>query len=169
MIKNYKGISPEIENNVFIAENAVVIGKTVIKQGASVWFGAVIRGDSEKITIGDNSNIQDNCTVHSSENHPVNIGKNVTVGHNAVVHGCTVGDNSLIGMNSTILNGAEIGKNCIVGAGALVTENKSFDDNSLIIGVPAKAVAVIDEKAAEKIRKNAEHYHILAEEYKLDF
>lgn len=166
MIKNYKNISPEIEKDVFIAENASVIGSVKIGSGCSVWFGAVIRADSDHIEIGNNTNIQDNCTVHTAFDYGVKIGNGVTVGHNAVVHGCTVGDNTLVGMNSTILNGAVIGKNSIVGAGALVTEHKEFPDNSLIIGVPAKAVAVLDDEAIAKIRQNGMEYTEFAKEYR---
>lgn len=165
MIKNYKNISPEIADDVFVAENAVVIGSVEIGKGCSVWYGAVIRADSGSIVIGENTNIQDNCTVHTAFGYSVKIGNGVTVGHNAVVHGCTVGDNTLVGMNSTILNGAVIGNNCIVGAGALVTEHKKFPDNSLIIGVPAKAVSTLDDEAVEKIRQNGIEYTEFAKEY----
>lgn len=158
MIKEFLGKTPDVKEASFIAENAVVIGDAVLKKGSSVWFCAVVRADVESITVGENSNIQDNCTIHCSAGFPVSIGDNVTIGHNAVVHGCTIGDNCLIGMNSTILNGAKIGKNCIVGAGALVAENKEFPDNSLIIGVPARAVRMIDEKTAEAIAENAGEY-----------
>lgn len=165
MIKNYKNISPEIADGVFVAENASVIGSVKIGKGCSVWYGAVIRADSDSIVIGENTNIQDNCTVHTAFDYGVKIGNGVTVGHNAVVHGCTVGDNTLIGMNSTILNGAVIGNNSIVGAGALVTEHKQFPDNSLIIGVPAKAVATLDDEAVEKIRQNGIEYTAFAKDY----
>lgn len=165
MIKNYKNISPEIADGVFVAENAAVIGNVKIGKGCSVWYGAVIRADSDSIVIGENTNIQDNCTVHTAFDYGVKIGNGVTVGHNAVVHGCTVGDNTLIGMNSTILNGAVIGNNSIVGAGALVTEHKQFPDYSLIIGVPAKAVAVLDDEAVEKIRQNGIEYTAFAKDY----
>lgn len=166
LILKYKNFVPVISNTVFVAENSTVIGSAEIKNNASVWFGAVIRGDSEPITVGENSNIQDNCTVHSSTGCPVNIGNNVTVGHNAVVHGCTIGNNCLIGMGSTVMNGAVIGNNCVVGAGALVTENKTFPDNTLIVGVPAKAVSVVDENAVKMITENAVHYVELAKEYR---
>lgn len=165
MIKNYKNISPEIADGVFVAENASVIGSVKIGKGCSVWYGAVIRADSDSIVIGENTNIQDNCTVHTAFDYGVKIGNGVTVGHNAVVHGCTVGDNTLIGMNSTILNGAVIGNNSIVGAGALVTEHKQFPDNSLIIGVPAKVVATLDDDAVEKIRQNGIEYTAFAKDY----
>lgn len=165
MIKEFNKVMPQTEKSAFIADNSMVIGDAFLAENTSVWFGAVVRADSEKITIGENSNIQDNCTIHCSKGFPVKIGSNVTVGHNAVVHGCTIGDNTLIGMNATILNGAVIGKNCVVGAGALVTENKVFPDNSLIIGVPAKAVKSIDRAAEQSISENARHYVFLAEEY----
>lgn len=166
LILKYKNFVSVISNTAFVAENSTIIGSVKIKNNASVWFGAVIRGDSEPITVGENSNIQDNCTVHSSTGCPVSIGNNVTVGHNAVVHGCTIGNNCLIGMGSTIMNGAVIGNNCVVGAGALVTENKVFSDNTLIVGVPAKAVGVVDENAVKMITENAVHYVELAKEYK---
>lgn len=167
MVYDFGGVSPNISNSAFMAESAQIIGDVTLCEGSSVWFNAVLRGDDDKITVGKNSNIQDNCTVHCDKGFPVEIGENVTVGHNAVIHGCTVGDNSLIGMNATILNGAKIGKNCIVGAGALVTENKEFPDNSLILGVPAKKVGEIDDAAAEKIKQNALHYAKTAKKYSL--
>ncbi|MCD7872983.1 MAG: gamma carbonic anhydrase family protein [Clostridiales bacterium] len=166
MIYSFKGKYPNLKNAAFVADNAVIAGETEIGEGSSVWFSAVIRADDEKIIIGKNSNIQDNCTVHCSPGYPVKIGDNVTVGHNALVHGCTVGSGCLIGMHATVMNGAVLGKNCLVGAGALVTENKKFPDNSLIMGVPAKAVAVLDEDAVKKMMQNAEHYRVKAQEYK---
>ena len=165
MIKEFMGKTPDTKDASYIAENASVIGDTVLMNGSSVWFNAVLRADVDKIIIGENSNVQDNATVHCTGGYPVVVGKNVTIGHNAVVHGCTVGDNSLIGMNATVLDGAKIGKNSIVGAGALVTEHKEFPDNSLIIGVPAKAVKTLDENAVQSILNNASHYKALAEEY----
>ncbi|MEZ3421574.1 MAG: gamma carbonic anhydrase family protein [Eubacterium sp.] len=169
MIKTFLGKMPDIKHAAFVAENAVVIGDAVLKKGSSVWFCAVVRADSEKITVGENSNVQDNCTVHCSAGYPVIIGNNVTIGHNAVVHGCTIGDNCLIGMNSTILNGAKIGKNCIVGAGALVTEHKEFPDNALVIGVPARAVKILDEKAVRLITENAKQYSEKAKMFNGEF
>ena len=166
MIKEFLGKTPDTNGASYIAENASLIGDVVLENGTSIWFNAVLRADVDKIVIGENSNVQDNCTVHCTEGYPVVIGKNVTVGHNAVVHGCTIGDNSLIGMNATVLDGAKIGKNCIVGAGALVTERKEFPDNSLIIGVPARAVKTLDENAVEANIENARHYTELAKEYK---
>lgn len=165
MILSYKGKSPNASKSAFIAENAVAAGNVTLKSGSSVWFCAVVRAEEESITVGENTNIQDNCTVHSSKGFPVKIGNNVTIGHNAVVHGCTVGDGSLIGMNATVLNGAVIGKNCLVGAGALVTENKVFPDNTLILGVPARAVGTVDKKAEGQLAENAKHYLEMAKEY----
>lgn len=165
MIISYKGIKPNVSNAAFVAENAVVAGNVTLERGSSIWFCAVVRAEEEGVTVGEGSNVQDNCTVHSSKGYPVKIGSNVTIGHNAVVHGCTVGNGSLIGMNATILNGAVIGKNCLVGAGALVTENKSFPDNTLILGVPARAVGTIDDEAARQIAENAEVYLKKAKEY----
>ena len=166
MIMEFKGKTPDSERASFIAENASVIGDVALASGTSVWFNAVLRADVDKIVIGENSNVQDNCTVHCTEGYPVVIGKNVTVGHNAVVHGCTIGDNSLIGMNATVLDGAKIGNNCIVGAGALVTEHKEFPDHSLIIGVPARAVKTLDESAVKGSIENARHYTELAKEFR---
>ena len=165
IIKEYGGKTPDVGGAAFIAENAVIIGDVTLKKGSSVWYGAVLRAEEESITVGENSNIQDNCTVHCSTGHPVVIGDNVSVGHNALLHGCTVGAGSLIGMHSTVMNGASLGKSCLVGAGALVTENKRFEDNSLIIGVPAKIKGSLDENAAARLAENAAHYRRLAEEY----
>lgn len=165
MIKSFNSKTPDIEKACFVAENAVIVGDVTLGEDSSVWYGAVVRGDDESITVGRNSNIQDNCTVHCTTNYPVKIGKNVTVGHNAVIHGCEIGDGCLIGMSATVMNGAVIGKNCLVGAGALVTENKVFPDNSLIIGVPAKAVGTISDEDAENMLKNAVHYVEKAKKY----
>ena len=165
MIRAYKNKIPHIGKDVYIADNAVIIGDAELDSGCSVWFGAVIRADDDKIIIGENTNIQDNCTLHVDKNKPVIIGKNVTVGHNAVIHGCEIGDCTLIGMNATILDGAKIGKNCVVGAGSVVTQNKTFPDNSLIIGSPARAVGVIDSESEKAILKNSVHYSEKAKEY----
>ncbi len=164
MIRSYYEKAPQVRA-AFVADNATIIGDVVLEEGSSVWFGAVVRGDDEKIIIGKNSSIQDNCTLHVDSEHSLTIGENVSVGHNAVVHGCTVGNNCIIGMNSTVLNGAKIGNNCIVGAGAVVTQNKEFPDGSLIIGVPARAVGKVDAASLEHIINNAAHYRRQSEKY----
>src|ERR1700749_1141776 len=134
------GVRPETEGDHWIAENAVVLGRVILKRNASVWFGATLRGDNDPITVGENSNVQDNSVLHTDLGSPLTIGANVTVGHQVMLHGCTIGDGSLIGIGAVVLNGAKIGKNCLVGAGALITENKAFPDGSMILGSPAKVV-----------------------------
>jgi len=130
--------APEIDASSFVADTASVIGKVSLRANTTVWFGVTIRGDNERITIGENSNVQEGTVMHTDMGYPLDIGKNVTVGHQAMLHGCTIGDGSLVGIQAVILNGARIGKGCLVGAGALVTEGKEFPDHSLIIGAPAK-------------------------------
>ena len=134
----------------------------------SIWHGAVLRGDTDSITIGNRSNVQDNCVVHCTKGYPVEIGDNVSVGHGAVVHGCRLEDNVLIGMNATVLNGAHIAKNSIVGAGAVVSEGKEFPENSLILGVPAKAVKELSSEQIKMIQDNADNYVKLSKQYKED-
>ena len=154
------GQAPELppDGNYFIADTATVIGKVRLLSSASVWFGAVLRGDNEWIEVGERSQIQDNATLHTDPGFPMTIGANSLVGHNVVLHGCTVGDNSLIGMGATVLNGVKIGKNSLVGAGALVTEGKTFPDNSLIVGAPARVIRTLDEKAVKAIAEGADIY-----------
>ncbi len=166
MVKKYNGIEPKTESAAFVAENATVIGDVELEEGTSVWYGAVLRGDEGAIKVGENSNIQDNCTVHSAPGYSVEIGKNVTVGHNAVVHGCKIGDNCMVGMAATVMNGAVIGNNSLVAAGALVTEGKVFPENSLLMGVPAKAVRTLSEEDVEGIKENAAQYVALAQQHK---
>ena len=166
MILSYNNITPDTEGAAFIAGNASVIGDVVLKKNSSVWFGAVLRGDSNIITVGEESNIQDSCVLHADEEFPLTVGKGVTVGHGAVLHGCTVGDGSLIGMGAVVLNGAVIGKGCMVGAGALLTGGKIFEEGWLILGSPAKAVRPLTPEEAEGLKKAAAHYVRLAEEYK---
>ncbi len=146
------------DGRCWIAPDANVIGKVVIGEDVGIWFGATLRGDNEPITIGARSNIQENVVVHTDPGKPVSIGEGCTIGHSAIIHGCTIGDNSLIGMGATVLNGAVIGKNCLVGANALVTEGKVFPDNSLIVGAPAKAIRLLDEAAVEGLRNSSESY-----------
>ena len=154
------GQAPELpaDGNYFIADTATVIGKVRLHNSASVWFGAVVRGDNEWIEIGERSQIQDNATLHTDPGFPMVIGSNCVIGHKVMLHGCTVGDNSLIGMGAILLNGAKIGKNSLVGAGALVTEGKSCPDNSLIVGSPARAIRTIDEKTTKMIAGGADIY-----------
>ena len=160
-----------MENNkdsIVICPGAQVFGDVELGENVSVWHGAVIRGDTDSITIGDNSNVQDNCVVHCTRGFPVVIGKNVSVGHGAVVHGCRLDDNVLIGMNATVSNGAHISKNCIVGAGAVVSEGKEFPEGSLILGVPAKVVKQLSPEQIQLIQNNADNYVKLSKQYKED-
>ena len=146
------------DGHYWIAPDAHLIGDVILGEDVGIWFGAVLRGDNEPITIGARTNIQEGTMVHVDPSFPVTIGEGCTIGHHAIVHGCTIGDNSLIGMGATILNGARIGRNCLVGANALVTEGKEFPDNSLIVGSPARVVRTLDENAASGLRKSAESY-----------
>lgn len=142
----------------WVAPDAHVIGRVTLGDEVGVWFGVVIRGDNEPIAIGARTNIQEGVMIHVDPGFPVSIGEDCTIGHHAIIHGCTIGASSLIGMGATILNGARIGSNCLVGANALVTERKEFPDNSLIVGAPAKAIRTLDAAAAAAIRSSAEHY-----------
>lgn len=142
----------------WVAPDASIVGDVVLEEEASVWFGAVLRGDNETITLGSGSNVQDGCVMHTDIGYPLTIGSNCTVGHNAILHGCIVKDNSLIGMGATILNGAVIGSNCIIGANALIAEGKKIPDNSLVVGVPGKAVKVLEASVADDILKSAQGY-----------
>lgn len=148
---------PEDER-YWVAPDAHVIGKVILGRDVGIWFGSVLRGDNEPITIGDGTNIQEGTMIHVDAGYPVTIGAGCTIGHHAIIHGCTIGDNSLIGMGATILNGVKIGNNCLVGANALVTEGKEFPDNSLIVGAPARAIRQLDENAANGLRLSAAHY-----------
>ena len=149
---------PRVAPDAWVAESATVVGRVELGAGANIWYGAVLRGDNEWITIGERTNIQDGSVLHTDMGWPLTLGADVTVGHQAMLHGCTVGDNSLIGIQAVVMNGAKIGRNCIVGAGALVTEGKEFPDNSLIVGSPAKAVRTLTDEQAAKLRMNAAHY-----------
>ena len=142
----------------WLAPDAHVIGRVRLAAGVGVWFGAVLRGDNEWISIGEGSNIQEGCVLHTDMGYPLTVGANCTIGHRAILHGCTIGENSLVGMGATVLNGARIGANSLVGANALVTEGKSFPDNSLIVGAPARAIRRLDEAAIAGLRKSAESY-----------
>ena len=144
--------------SAWVADSAQVIGNVVLGEDASVWFGTVVRGDTETITIGAGTNIQDASVLHADFGRPLVIGERVTVGHQVMLHGCTIGDETLIGIGAIVLNGAKIGKNCLVGAGALVTEGKEFPDGSMIIGSPAKAVRELSPEHIEGLRQSARHY-----------
>ena len=157
-----------IKDSIVICPGAQVIGNVELGENVSVWHGAVIRGDTDSITIDDNSNVQDNCVVHCTKGYPVVMGKNVSIGHGAVVHGCRIDDNVLIGMNATVLNGAHISKNSIVGAGAVVSEGKDFPEGSLILGVPAKVVKQLSDEQIQHIQDNADNYVKLSKQYKED-
>ena len=166
MIKEFEGIMPEIDESVFVAESADIIGDVKIGKNSSVWYNTVHRGDELAIRIGENTNIQDGTVVHVGLDVDTVIGDNVTVGHNALVHGCKIGNNSLVGMGAIVLNGAEIGEFCMIGAGALVTQNKKFPDGMLIIGSPAKAVRELTEEEKQSLIKSADDYCANAQKHK---
>lgn len=151
-------LKPNIDPSVFVAKGAVVLGDVTIAKDCSIWYNATVRSTESYITIGEGSNVQDNAVIHVDHNNPTIIGSYVTIGHGAIVHGCTIEDNSLIGMGAIILNGAKIGKNCIIAAGALVPQNKEIPDNSLVMGSPGKIVRQVTEDEILKNRKNAENY-----------
>ncbi len=153
-------LRPELpgEGRYWIAETAVLIGRVRLKADSSVWWGAVLRGDNEWIELGERSQIQDNSTLHTDPGFPLTIGTGCVIGHNVVLHGCSIGDNSLVGMGTILLNGARIGKNCLVGAGALITEGREFPDNSMIMGVPARRVRDVDDEVIQGIAFGADIY-----------
>ncbi|WP_439122975.1 gamma carbonic anhydrase family protein [Marivita sp.] len=152
------GIAPDIAEDTWIAPDANLIGRIVVEKAASVWFCSTLRGDNETITVGAGSNIQENCVLHTDMGYPLPIGAGCTIGHKVMLHGCTIGDNSLIGMGATVLNGAKIGKNCLIGAGALITEGKEIPDGSLVMGIPGKVVRDLDEAVIDGLRKSALGY-----------
>lgn len=149
---------PQIHESAFVADTATIIGEVVLGENTSVWAGVAIRGDNEPITIGEGSNVQEGSVLHADPGFALNIGEGVSIGHQAMLHGCTVGDGSLIGIQAIVLNGAVIGKHCLVGAGALVTERKTFPDRSLIIGAPAKVVRELTDEEVANLQRNAENY-----------
>ncbi|MGN0145233.1 MAG: gamma carbonic anhydrase family protein [Clostridium sp.] len=164
MIKKYKEKSPVIDNESYISETAVIIGDVTLKKNTNIWFGTVLRGDMESITIGENTNIQENSVIHVDKTNKVVIGNNCTIGHNAIIHGCTIGNNTLIGMGAILLNGAKIGNNSIVAAGALVTQNKEFEDGVLILGNPAKVVRKLTEEEINKNKESSLNYVRISKE-----
>ena len=157
---------PSVHPSAWVAGNAQVMGAVTLEEDVSIWFGVVIRGDTATISVGKGSNIQDNSVMHADEGKPLTVGENVTVGHQVMLHGCTIGDNSLIGIGAIVLNGAKIGKNSLVGAGSLVTEGKEFPDGSMIMGTPAKVVRQLTDEQIEGLKKSAEHYVENAARYK---
>ena len=159
-------LSPAIHDSAWVADSASVMGNVTLSEDSSVWFGVVIRGDTETITVGKGTNIQDNSVLHADHGMPLVIGDNVTVGHQVMLHGCTIGDGSLIGIQAVVLNGAKIGKNCLVGAGSLVTEGKEFPDGWMIMGSPAKAVRQLTDAQIEGLKMSAQHYINNARRYK---
>ncbi|SER43457.1 Carbonic anhydrase or acetyltransferase, isoleucine patch superfamily [Tranquillimonas rosea] len=150
--------TPSLAQDAWVAPDANIIGDIVLGAGASVWFCATLRGDNERIDVGDGTNIQENCVLHTDMGFPLTIGANCTIGHKAMLHGCTIGEESLIGMGATVLNGARIGRNCLIGAGALVTEGKEIPDGSLVLGAPGKVVRELDDQARAALRASALHY-----------
>jgi carbonic anhydrase/acetyltransferase-like protein (isoleucine patch superfamily) len=157
---------PSVDPSAWVAPDASVIGTVTLGARASVWFGAVLRGDTEGIAVGDGSNVQDNAVLHTDAGFPLTIGRDCTVGHKAILHGCTIGDETLIGMGAIVLNGARIGRNCLIGAGALVTEGKEIPDGSLVMGMPAKVVRPLDEAAIAGLRASARGYRERAALYR---
>ncbi len=149
---------PQLHEDTWVAPDANLIGQVVLEAGASVWFGCTIRADHEEIRICEGANVQENVVMHIDAGFPLTVGKNCTIGHKVMLHGCTIGENSLVGMGATVLNGAKIGKNCLIGAGALITENKVIPDNSLVMGAPGKVVREVSEAQAQKLTLSALHY-----------
>ena len=158
--------TPQIADSAWVADNAEVMGDVRLGENVSIWFNTTLRGDNDPITIGEGSNIQDGSVLHTDEGVPLTIGRNVTVGHMVMLHGCSIGDESLIGIGAIVLNGAKIGRNCLVGAGALVTEGKEFPDGSMILGSPAKVVRQLTPEQIEGLRYSAQHYIDNAKRYK---
>ena len=160
MMYSFEGHTPVTpgDGDFWVAPGAHVIGRVVLEAACSVWFGATLRGDNEIIHIGAGTNVQENTVMHTDMGHPLTIGAGCTIGHKAMLHGCTIGDNSLIGMGATVLNGVVIGRNCLIGAGALITEGKQIPDGSLVMGVPGKVVRALDEDAIAGLRKSALGY-----------
>ena len=157
---------PHIDETAYLVDSATVIGDVTLKANASLWYGVTLRGDTEPIVIGENSNIQEGTVLHTDKGYPLTVGSDVTVGHQAMLHGCTIGDGSLVGIQAVILNGAKIGRNCLVGAGALVTEGKEFPDNSLIVGSPAKVVRTLTEEQIAGLMASADLYVRRAANYR---
>ena len=157
---------PTLAATAWVAPGAHVLGRVVLQEGANIWFGAVLRGDNEPIVIGEGSNVQENAVLHTDQGFPLTLGRSVTVGHQAMLHGCTVEDGSLIGIQAVVLNGARIGRQCLIGAGALVTEGKVIPDRSLVMGRPGKVVRTLTDEEVERIAAGAQHYVARAAEFR---
>ncbi|WP_195955827.1 gamma carbonic anhydrase family protein [Clostridium saudiense] len=166
MIMDFDGVTPRINKNTYISESVDIIGKVNVEENVNIWFGTRLRGDMNNIIIGENTNIQENSVVHVDINSPCIIGKNVTIGHGTIIHGCSISDNVLVGMGSIILNNAKIGKNTIIGAGSLVTQGKEFPEGVLILGNPAKVIRQLTEAEIESIQRSADNYVSLSKKYK---
>lgn len=166
MIYALDGISPDIDPDAWVAPGAHVMGRVRLAAGAGIWFGAALRGDNEWIEVGEATNIQENCVLHTDMGYPLVIGANCTIGHKAMLHGCTIGAGSLIGMGATVLNGAKIGKGCLIGACALITEGKEIPDGSLVMGSPGKVVRELDDAARARLLKSAEGYRANAARFR---
>lgn len=161
----YKTLKPSIDPSVYISEGVAVIGDVVIEEGANIWFNTVLRGDIERVHIGKYTNVQDNSTVHVMGDHPTIIGDYVTVGHGAIVHGCTIGNNCLVGMGAILLGYCEIGENCIIAAGTIVTERQKIPANSMVMGIPGRISRPLRDDEIKAIRESAINYHSIAQEY----
>ncbi|MFH1584055.1 MAG: gamma carbonic anhydrase family protein [Actinomycetota bacterium] len=166
MIEKYQKISPKFGKEIYISPQAKVIGNVRIGENVSIWPGAIVRGDINKISIGNYSNIQDNCVLHVDPKYPLKIGNYVTIGHGAILHGCEIEDNVLIGINATILDGAKIGKRSIIGAGSVIPEKKEIPPYSLVVGVPGRVIKKLTEESEERLREYALHYWEIAKNYK---
>jgi carbonic anhydrase/acetyltransferase-like protein (isoleucine patch superfamily) len=165
MIYSLDGIAPQIDPSAWVADEATLIGKVLVEAEANIWFGVVIRGDNEEIRVGAGSNVQENSVLHTDMGYPLVIGANCTIGHKAMLHGCKIGEGSLIGMGATVLNGAKIGRGCLIGACALVTEGKEIPDGSLVMGAPGKVVRTLDAEARERLLRSAAGYRATARRF----
>jgi len=165
-IYSLDGVTPKLADDVYVAPNAQVMGNVEMDAGSSVWFGAVLRGDNDLIKIGPRSNVQDNSVLHTDPGMPLTIGEGVIIGHQVMLHGCTIGDNTLIGIGATVLNGAKIGKNCLIGAHALITEGKDIPDRSMVVGAPGKVIRTLNEQQIAMLKLNAEVYVANAKRFK---
>ena len=166
MVKEFYGKYPNINETAYISESVDIIGDVLIKDNVNIWFGARLRADMNKIVIGENTNIQENSVIHIDVDYETIIGRNVTIGHGAIIHGCNIADNVLVGMGSIILNGARIGKNTIIGAGSLITQGKSFEEGVLVLGNPAKVIRKLTDEEIKSIQKSSDNYVALSNKYK---